>query len=238
MGLGSPGRSGSAKAVSREAWEPNIFGILVAQGAYDVYAWEAKYSAQLWEASAARREVAEPDVDGVWKSEVMWCGLPDGGVGWEAWCRGWEGEVGSEEEVEFLAAVAVEETVGMKAEVGELDFAVRSNMLLGMMRAAVEGGRERDVFLDELERGMMGTGRIEEERAGRWLREVLGVVEPYVRIWEGVWPATEVERGEVLRRILVENGQLFARCEAFAGFEGVRFCAVSSFSMNACTTID
>jgi hypothetical protein len=32
-----------------------------------------------------------------------------------------------------------------------------------------------------------------------------------VRIWEGVWPAIEVERGEVLRRILVENGQLFAR---------------------------
>ncbi|RHZ73294.1 hypothetical protein CDV55_100025, partial [Aspergillus turcosus] len=66
MGLGSPG-PGSAKAVSREAWEPNIFGILVAQGAYDVYAWEAKYSAQLWEANAARREVAEPDVDGGWK---------------------------------------------------------------------------------------------------------------------------------------------------------------------------
>jgi len=46
-----------------------------------VYAWAAEYSAQLWEASAARREVAEPDVDGVWKSEVMWCGWPDGGVG-------------------------------------------------------------------------------------------------------------------------------------------------------------
>jgi hypothetical protein len=58
---------------------------------------------------------------------------------------------------------------------------------------------------------VVGTGRIEEGRAGRWLREVLGIVEPYVRIWEGVWPATEVERGEVLRRILVENGQLFAR---------------------------
>ncbi|KAJ6085604.1 hypothetical protein N7499_005233 [Penicillium canescens] len=195
MGLGSPGRSGSAKAVSREAWEPNIFGILVAQGAYDVYAWEAKYSAQLWEASAARMEVAEPDVDGVWKSEVMWCGWPDGGVGSQAWCTGWEGEVGSEEEVEFLAAVAVEETVGVKAEVGELDFAVRSHMLLGVMRATVKRGRERDVFLEELEREMVRTGRIEEGRAGRWLREVLGVVEPYVRIWEGVWPATEVERG-------------------------------------------
>ncbi|KAJ9486166.1 hypothetical protein VN97_g7179, partial [Penicillium thymicola] len=84
MRLGSPGPSRSAKVVSREAWGPNIFGILVAQGAYDVYAWEAKYSAQLWEASEARREFAEPDMDGVWKSEVMSCGWPDGGVGWEA----------------------------------------------------------------------------------------------------------------------------------------------------------
>jgi hypothetical protein len=32
---------------------------------------------------------------------------------------------------------------------------------------------------------MVGIGRIEEGRAGRWLREVLGVVELYVRIWEG-----------------------------------------------------
>ncbi|KAJ5865057.1 uncharacterized protein N7529_006973, partial [Penicillium soppii] len=184
MGLGSPGRSGSAKAVSREAWEPSLFGRLVAQGAYDMYAWESKYSAQLWETSAARREAAEPDADGAWKSEVVWCGLPDGGVGPMAWWRGWEGEVGSEEEVEFLAAVAVKETVGVKAEVGELDFAVRSHMLLGVMRAAVEGGRERDVFLEDLERGMVGTGRIEEGRAGRWLREVLGAVKPYVRIWE------------------------------------------------------
>jgi len=58
---------------------------------------------------------------------------------------------------------------------------------------------------------MVGKGRIGEGRAGRWLREVLGVVEPYVRMWEGVWPGAEEERGEVLRRILVENGQLFAR---------------------------
>lgn len=100
-------------------------------------------------------------------------------MGSEAWCRGWEGEVGCEEEVGFLAAVAKEETVGVKAQVGE--------------------------FLEELERGMVGTGTIEEGRAGRWLREVLGVVEPYVRIWEGVWPATEVEKGEVLQRILVET---------------------------------
>ncbi|GIK01912.1 hypothetical protein Aspvir_005953 [Aspergillus viridinutans] len=206
MDLGFP----AAKAVSRQWWEPNSFGIPAAQGAYDVYAWEEKYSAQVWEASRERRGVVEPDVeDGVWKSEVMWCGWPDGGIGAEAWWRGWEGELGGEEEVEFLAAVAVEETVGV--ELGELDFAVRSHVLQGVMRAAAAAGRERDVFLEELERGMVGKGRIGEGRAGRWLGEALGVVEPYVRIWEGVWPDTEEERAEGLRRILVENGQLFAR---------------------------
>ncbi|OBT95577.1 hypothetical protein VE01_05876 [Pseudogymnoascus verrucosus] len=204
MKLGAPRPSGSAK----EAWKPNGFGVLVAQGAFDVCAWEGKYSAQLWEASGEGREVAEPDLDGVWESEVQWCGLPDGGIGVQAWWRGWEGEVGSEEEVEFLAAVAVEETVGV--EVGELDFAVRSHVFLGVMRGAVEGVQEREVFLEELKRGMVAKGRIAEERAGRWLREALAVVEPYVRTWEGAWPGAE-EREKVLQRILVENGQLFAR---------------------------
>ena len=83
-------------------------------------------------------------------------------------------------------------------------------MLLGVMRAAVEKGRERNGFLEELERGIVRAGKIEEGRAGRWLREVVGIVEPYVSIWEVVWPTIEVEREEMLRRILVENGQLFA----------------------------
>ncbi|OAF62146.1 hypothetical protein VC83_01437 [Pseudogymnoascus destructans] len=201
MKLGSPGPSGSGS--TKEAWGPNGFGVLVAEGGVDVCAWEARYSARLWEASAAAGgEVAEPDLDldGVWESSVEWCGEPDGGVGVQAWWRGWEGEVGSEEEVEFLAAVAVEETAGVG--VGELDFAVRSHVVLGVMRAAIVGGEEREVLLEEMDRGMVGKGRIGEGRAGRWLREVRGVVEPYVRMWEGVWPGAEEERGEVLRRIL------------------------------------
>jgi hypothetical protein len=47
--------------------------------------------------------------------------------------------------------------------------------------------------------------------ADRWLREALGIVQPYVKVWDGVWPDAEEERMEMLRRILVENGQLFAR---------------------------
>ncbi|OGM49512.1 hypothetical protein ABOM_001615, partial [Aspergillus bombycis] len=59
MKLGSLDPSGSTKAASQQAWELNGFGVLVAQGALDVYAWEAQYSAQ-------------------WESGVEWCGEPDG----------------------------------------------------------------------------------------------------------------------------------------------------------------
>ncbi|KAL6229419.1 hypothetical protein BDW75DRAFT_249680 [Aspergillus navahoensis] len=203
---------------------PNEFGLSVAQGWYDVYAWEGKYSAQAWEASVGKSGVAEPDVDdGPWKSEVMWCGLPNGGIGVYAWWRGWDGEVGGEEEEQFLAALGVEETVGLKAEVGALDLAVRSHVLLVVMRAAVEQGQQREVFLEELEKGMVVKGRIEADRAGRWLKEALAVVEPYVRIWHGVWPDAEEERGKMLRRILVENGQLFARWKVSPHLKEFRF---------------
>ncbi len=110
LDLTGPSRSGSTK----EAWGPNCFGGLVAQGGIDVFAWEERYSARLWEASAGAggKEVAKPDLelDGTWKSSVQWCGMPDGGICVQAWRRGWGEEVGSEEEVEFLAAVAVDET--------------------------------------------------------------------------------------------------------------------------------
>lgn len=160
------------------------------------------------------REVVEPDLDGVgWKSEVMWCGWPDGGIEFYTRLRGWDGEVGSEEEVEFLAAVAVEETKGVQVElgIGDLDFAVRSHVLLGVLRAVVKQGQEREVLLEELGNGMVAKGRIKVERAGKWLKEALGLVEPYIKVWGGVWPDAEEESREMLRRILVENGQLFAR---------------------------
>lgn len=89
-----------ANKPSREDWWPNSFGILVAQGKYDIHWSEEEYSAQV-----SGGEVAEGD--GKLK-QVIWCGLPDGGIEVQAWWRGWEEEVGSEEEVEFLAAVALE----------------------------------------------------------------------------------------------------------------------------------
>jgi hypothetical protein len=200
MKIDSPG------PFAKEVSDPNQFGIHIAQGAFDMWAWEAHYSQELWGSIEGRIAPLEPDLDGTRKSEVDWCGWPDGGVGVQAWWRGWEPEVGSEEEIEFLAAVAVKETEGI--DVINLDYAMRSHMLLGVMRAAFEAEREKHV--DDLKRWMVEAGRIDETKATKWILEVLMVMEPYVQK-RNVWPVTAEDRSELLRHILVENGQLFAR---------------------------
>ncbi|KAI8165467.1 hypothetical protein K4K49_000923 [Colletotrichum sp. SAR 10_70] len=194
----------SPREPSKEAWNSNDFGISVAQGAFDVWAWEAHYSRERWEAVDAPR--LEPDLDGTRESEVTWCGLPDGGVGVMARSRGWEPEVGSEEEVAFLAAVAVKETEGV--DMRDLDYGMRSHILLGLMGAA--SGAEKPEQVDEVKQRMVVSGRIDEMRVEQWIREALMIMEPYVRKNDG-WPASEQDRSEMLRHILVENGQLFAR---------------------------
>jgi hypothetical protein len=135
-----------------------------------------------WKQSTSHRYRGEEE-------EVKWCGLPDGGIGEQAWWRGWEEEVGSEEEVEETVALRLEGT-----EMDESDLSIRSHILVAVMQAAVKDRHERERFLGELERRMMQKGRISEERAGRWAKEALGIMEPYVRIWQGVWPGAE-ERG-------------------------------------------
>ncbi|KAJ5256753.1 hypothetical protein N7478_012857 [Penicillium angulare] len=198
----SPSRVATA---TRQVWGFNNFGRSVAQGRYDIQGLEAEYLAQV-----LGQEVIEGDSQ---SEPVIWCGLPDGGIGAQARLRGWEEEVGSEEEVQFLAAVAVEETVelGLQGiEMDELDLSIRSHILLAVMQAAVKDGQERERFLGVLERRMVQKGRIGKERAERWASEALGIMEPYVREWQGVWPGAE-ERGKMLRQILVENAQLFAR---------------------------
>lgn len=189
---------------SKGAWNPNEFGIYVAQGGFDMWAWEVHYSRERWEAVDAPR--LEPDLEGTRKSEVDWCGWPDGGVGEQARNRGWEPEVGSEEEIAFLATIAVKETEGI--DMRNLDYKMRSHILLGVMRAAFEAEKGQQV--EELKRGMVDAGRIDETRAGQWIREVLMVMEPYVHKRDGR-PASEEDESKLLWQILVENGQLFAR---------------------------
>lgn len=173
-----------------------------------MWAWEAHYSQKLWESAEARTAALEPDLDGTRKSEVEWSGWPDGGASLQAWQRGWDPEAGSEEEIEFLAAVAVRETESV--DVGGLDLAIRSHMLLGVMRAAFETA-EREKHMEDLKRSISGAGRIDDEgRAAQWIQQALMVMEPYARKW-GAWPAAAEDQSELLRLILTENGQLFAR---------------------------
>ncbi|KAF1935461.1 hypothetical protein EJ02DRAFT_460354 [Clathrospora elynae] len=202
----SPTSDLSPRKDNREAWGPHHFGLNVASGLYDIHSLEAQYLAQV-----SSGKVVEPEPS---KPVFWWVGIPDGGTASEALERGWQEEIGSEEEVEFLAAVAMEETAGLGAgaiKMDELDCSIRSHILLAVMQAAlVKNMQEREHFLKELERRMVQKGRISEERAGRWIREALGIMVPYVRVWQGEWPNTE-ERGEMLRRISVENPLLFAR---------------------------
>lgn len=213
MKMDSPG----SFAKEPQLWELDRFGVHVAQGAFDVWAWEAHYSRKLWDSVGARIAPLEPDLDGTRKSKVHWCGWPDGGVSVQAWWRGWEPEVGSEEEIAFLAAVAVKETEGV-IDVSNLDYAMRSHMLLGVMRTAFESAAEqRERQVEDLKRKIVEAGMIDDEsKAEQWIQRVLLVMEPYVlqklKSEHAQWPAAAAEdRSELLRHILKENGQLFAR---------------------------
>ncbi|GKT44619.1 uncharacterized protein ColSpa_04800 [Colletotrichum spaethianum] len=171
---------------SSEAWNPNEFGIYVAQG---------------------------PSTYGTLKSEVDWCGLPDGGVGLQAWWRGWEPEVGSEEEVAFLAAVAAKETEGVDASsnTNNLDYAMRSHLLLGLLFAAFET-TERERHVEDVKRRAVEASRLDESKAEQWVRHALKVMEPYVheRGQHGRPVAAEDLNG-LLQRVLAETGHIFAR---------------------------
>lgn len=156
-----PSPSRLAKVTPREAWGPNSFGILVAQGKYDIHGLEAEYLAQV-----SGGEVAEGDGE---SEQVMWCGLPDGGIGEQACWRGWEEEAGSEEEVEFLAAVAEAETDGLGLEgieMDELDLSIRSHILLPVMQAAVKDRQERERFLGSWRGGWCRRGKLARRGQG------------------------------------------------------------------------
>ena len=187
-------------------WYPDQFGIRVAQGCFDIWEWEKKYSPERWNSVEARATVLEPDVKRPRKDEVMFCGWPDGGVGLQGWWRGWEPEVGSEEELAFLAGVAVEETMRL-SDLGKLEYTKLLHILLGVMYAAFEGREDTE----ELKQGIVGARMIGESRVGQWITEVLKVMELYVQSYDGTWPTTNENRTELLQRILLENGQLFGR---------------------------
>ncbi|KAH6677896.1 hypothetical protein F5X68DRAFT_278044 [Plectosphaerella plurivora] len=193
------------------------FGTLLGQGALDAREWEADYSRERWESVEGRNQVLEPDLDGTRKSEVEFCGWPDGGVGGAVGGMGWVEELGSEEEVTFLAAVAAKEVETLDGEIG-MNYAIRSHMLLGILRAVFETGQARVDAVEELKRQVVLTRRLDEDVAGPWIEKALGLMEPF---------AIDAQRPEdtsgwslLLRRVLEENGQLFGRWQQWGGEPG------------------
>lgn len=194
-----------------EYWGNHGFGMGVATGLYDPWEWEAHYSPERWVAAAAEPDVPffEPDLDGTRPPEVQWAGWPNGSLDEEACDKGWDPELGSEEVVAFLAAVAVKETDGVGAtDMSQLDFSVRSHMLLAVMNLASKGEKEAESHLQDLKRRLVEAGRFEEARAEPWIRNALLVMKPYLQNA----PAAYTEnQNELFGRILTENGQLFGR---------------------------
>lgn len=201
----------STEPTGKDAWALGNHGVLTAQGWLDMWTWQAHYSRERWESFEARVTFLEPDLDGTKKSEAHCYGWPDGGVGVQALQRGWEPELGSEEEIAFLAAVAVRETEGVG--LNELDYAMRSHMLLGVLSAAFEA--ERGPRVEELKRRFVEAGRLDKDNAEPWIREAAAVMEPYARNCNG-WPSNESARSTLLRQMLMENGQLFGRWKVYS----------------------
>lgn len=84
---------------------------------YDVRRWRAYYSRKRWEFMEARRRIPEPDLDG--NSVIQWCRLPDGRLMGDVSKTGWEDELGSDDEIMFLAAVAAREVKVLASERAE-----------------------------------------------------------------------------------------------------------------------
>jgi hypothetical protein len=200
----------------------NLFGCRVASGSYDLHEWEAYYSRERWESTEAQVKAVEPDRDGTWKSDILWCDIARGG---EASMIGWAEELGGEEEIKFLAAVAAKEIEALpKGEAGTsaeemadavngdtatgLNYAIRSHMILGVLRAAFETKTYRARHLDDLKRQITSACRLDDEAVTPWVEQVLEVVEPYAKRTR---PTDIPSWSRLLQLILEENGQLFGR---------------------------
>lgn len=194
-------------------WDPDWpFGAEVAVGEKDLWAWEAHYSPELWASPAAEVTRLDPDLDGTRKSDVTGCSWPDGyGLVAEAWNSGWDPEVGSTEEVAFLAGIAVKETEELLADATRTpDCAVRSHIPLGTLRAAFEADLEREESIARLSKAVVEAGRLDDEAAAReWIRRALKIAEKYAHELGNVRPASAEVWAGVFKKMLEENGQLF-----------------------------
>lgn len=212
--LNTMGLFSDYKPGAKQVWDPPWpFGAEIAVGERDLWAWERHYSPALWASSAAAAARLEPDRDGTARRPAHGPGWPDGfGVVVEAWSSGWDPEVGSAEEVAFLTGVALRETEALLADtVLTPDFAIRSHILLGVLRVACEADAERrEESLGRLRRAVVEAGRLEDEAsASEWIRRAVDIADKYARQLDGAWPDDAEATARVLGKMLGENGQLF-----------------------------
>lgn len=194
-------------------------------GRIDVLSWQKFYTAHRWLSAEGRTTFLAPDADGS-EYHVL---KPDnefqGGNDTIECYRGWTPEIGSEEEIDFLASVAIEELRHV-TDLGALDYVHRSHMLMAILRIA-EADDQADATTT-LGREFLKTTRFEDSFAAEeWINQALDIMRPYVRHWteEHVALGTDTRnRMTLLGRILLENGQLFGRYKfATENFEGSIF---------------
>ena len=226
MGLCSP------NTLKSNELRVSSFGIAIAQGTYDILAWEAHYSLERWYSGEARVSFLPPDLDGTRKSEVIWCGWPDGGVGASAEMRGWEPELGSEEEVVFLAAVAMREIEDV--DFGGLDFSLQSHRLFGVLCAALDVEPEKGVA--ELKEKMVQTGCVDDVDMEQWTEGALAIMKPYIKQNKGANTSTP-GRAALMKQILKGDGQLFLGWKLFSTSREVKIGSVPKTVAFAGTTI-
>lgn len=124
--------------------------------------------------------------------------------------RGWITELGSEEEVEFMAAVAAKETKGY--DINALNYALRSHILLAILRLAFmpAESEKHHKYSNKIRQGILDKGRLNEASYNKWFNNVLKVMQLYAEE-KKEFPVIEEDRRAFLRRILAENRQLFTQ---------------------------
>lgn len=157
----------------------------IADDEVDVLEWKYDYTPETWHSEEARTAFVRSDLG---KHEATRYRGP-GARGWDNpqphsldFARGWTSEIGSEEEVLFLATVAYGELADL-SNFDDLDFLHRSHILMGILCAALErASDDREIALANVKRRIIAAGRLDDEEAAElWVSQVMTIMQPYLR---------------------------------------------------------
>lgn len=206
--------------------EQSIFSLYpiseeIADDWVDVLGWKHSYTSETWHSKEARTTFIETDVKGYQRS--LYTGpnpraeisQPHG----LDFARGWTPEIGSEEEILFLATVAYEE-LAHYPDPADLDLKRRSHILMAILCVALgRDSKDEEIALASVKRRIIAAGRLDDEEAAElWVLQVMLILRPYVcgfQIGLSTGSASVRQKAEgrrqLLRQILIDNGQLFGR---------------------------